>query len=116
MKVYLSLREVVVEMHGRGYTDDFELNADGIYWVQHKLVLKPEEFLIIECHSFLGPQRDGLMIFGIVSPRFLVKGLLINHYHTPLSMYNLVMIEKLEELISLANCSAMDISEYHGAS
>ncbi len=116
MRVYLSLNDVVVEMHERGYTDDFELNRDGIYWVQNKLFLNPDEFLIAECHNFLGPHADGLIIFGIVSPRFLVKGLLIDHYHTELSKYPSLMIQKIEELVSLTTFDNVVLSECWGDS
>lgn len=111
MRVYLSLSEMVVDMHERGYTDDFELNGDDIYWVQKKLVLNSDEFLIIECHSFLGKRGDGLIIFGIVSPRFLVKGLMLNHYNTPLVECPLIILKKVEELVSLTEIGGVGLSE-----
>lgn len=84
MKSYLNLYEVIVDMHERGYSDDFELSGKGIYWVQQRLELNRDEFLIIECHSFLGKCGDGLIIFGIASPTFLVKGVILNRYNTSL--------------------------------
>lgn len=110
MKVYLSLCEVFVDMRERWYTDDFELNGDRIYWIQKGLALNPDEFLIIECHRFLGKRGDNLTIFGIVSPRFLVKGIILYRYNTPFIKCPSIIFKKVEELVSLVDFGVVGLT------
>jgi hypothetical protein len=53
MKIYLNAREVIIDLHQRGYTEDFELNGNTLLWVQDRSVIDSDEFSILECHRFL---------------------------------------------------------------
>jgi hypothetical protein len=81
MKIYLSARSVVDDLHQRGFTDDFELKKNSLLWVQKRIILEPDQFLIIECHRFLDAQGNKLIISGIFSIHYNVKGILINRYN-----------------------------------
>jgi hypothetical protein len=79
MKTYLNVCEVIVDLHERGYTDDFELNGNGLPCVRKGFVLHHKGFSITECHHFLGVKGSELVVFGVVSESTMIKGILIIH-------------------------------------
>jgi hypothetical protein len=101
MKVFVNIYEVISDLHERGFTDDFEVRAIGIMWVQERQLLKKEDFLITECHRFLNVQGNEIVICAIVSMNFQVKGILVNHYEKRNS-YRPMMIEK--KISDLSSC------------
>lgn len=101
MKVFVNIYEVIADLHEKGFTDDFEVKAIGIMWVQERQLLKKDDFLITECHRFLNVQGNEIVICAIVSMNFQVKGILVNHYEKGNSCRQ-VMIEK--KIADLSSC------------
>jgi hypothetical protein len=111
MKIYLNAREVIIDLHQRGYTEDFELNGNTLLWVQDGSVINSDEFSILECHRFLSVHGDELVIFGVISLHTMSKGILITHYDDTTIKSPAIIEEKMEELCSFAACDHASAAE-----
>lgn len=79
MKAFISYCEVIADLHERGFTDDFKITRKGVVWLQERIVFKMDDFEITECHRFLDRTGEQIMICGVMSPVFQVKGILLIH-------------------------------------
>ena len=81
MVSYASQHEVVIDLHERGFSQDFEFAEGGIRWVQQNAVLQIPDCSVVEFYSMpsgSGTETD-VVILGIVSFSQLIKGILIQH-------------------------------------
>ena len=81
MAAYASQHEVVIDLHERGFSQDFEFAEGGIRWVQQNAVLQIPDCSVVEFYSMpsgSGTETD-VVILGIVSFSQLIKGILIQH-------------------------------------
>jgi len=108
MKIYLSATDAVSDLHQKGYTNDFQLFGNDLFWVQEKIFIRVGEFSIAECHKIINLQRniDQHIIFGIYSPWHNIKGILVNHYKNYMYTAPPVIKKKLNEMFVLAGISA----------
>ena len=77
-----SLYNTIIELHESGFTEDFQIFGDNLLWIQGNIFLRPSEFHIVEYHRFNenGSVNKHIVVFGIESPHYNVKGILLNHY------------------------------------
>lgn len=80
MKAYLSKSEAIIDLHERGFTEDFELFGNDLLWIQEKIFLRPRNFRITEAHRFLERSGNELVIFAVIANGSCTKGILMNHY------------------------------------
>jgi hypothetical protein len=81
MRSFASLKEALEDLVKRGYTQDFDLQSDGIVNERAKLLLHPEDFSIDEFYRFEGASNpdDNSVIYAI-SSKAGDKGVLIDAY------------------------------------
>lgn len=77
--------EAIIDLHERGYSEDFHLTGNSLLWLQGKIKMGTGDFYITEYHLFVdaNPFRNSLAIFGVVAIYQELKGILIyhsNHY------------------------------------
>lgn len=81
---YETLSEAVNDLEKRGYTTDFLVmeEKECLYCSKNDLELAPEDFVIDEVYRFEGmtDPADESIVFAISSPRYEVKGLVINSF------------------------------------
>lgn len=80
MKIYFSKSEAVVDLHERGFTEDFQLLGNNLLWKQGKIFLRQKDFSIAEYHGFIDSFGKETIIFGVIANDLFVNGILINHY------------------------------------
>jgi len=82
MHIYSSYSEAIIGLLDRGFSNDFILFGENLFWTQEKSFIKQNNFSIAECYQFAHPlgSEEDLTIFGIIvfSPK--IKGILMNHY------------------------------------
>lgn len=100
MKAYLNKWEAVIDLHLRGFTEDFELFGNDLFWAQEKIFLRPQDFLFSECHRIIDVTGDELVVFAVSSPYFGVRGILLNHYKKYTDTIPAVVKKKLRSLFS----------------
>lgn len=81
MKIYLTGADAVSDLHTNGFTNDFQLVGNELWWVQEKLCIKMGEFTILECHK-IAERGSSVIVFGIITTDHNIKGILISHYKT----------------------------------
>lgn len=79
MKKYFSESEAVIDLHERGFTEDFHLFGNNLLWIQQQIFLTEKDFSIVECHSFINLLGKKTIIFGVIASTVYVWGILINH-------------------------------------
>ena len=91
--------DAIIDLHERGYCQDFVLFGNNLLWVQEKIFISSNDFSILECHQFghPGEQHEDLDILGVMATGDNVKGILMNHY-TYTSKIPEVIISKLHKL------------------
>lgn len=100
MKSYSTHQEAIIDLHERGYSNDFELMGNNLLWIQEKIYVRACDFAIIECHKFLptGRRQKELIIFGVIAIRYNAKGILMSHYNSYTNKTPLVIENKLKAL------------------
>ena len=94
MKVYSNKIDAVVDLHKRGFTNDFQLFGNDLLWVQEGLV-RVGEFAIVRYQKI-----DDLIVCGIIALHYNIKGILLSHCKH-FSAVSPVLIKKLNELNAL---------------
>ncbi len=97
MKNYDTLSEAVNDLSKRGYTYNFNVHSEGIFCVENKLSIHPEDFEIDEVHRFEGNTDPGdeNILLAISSPKNNIKGQLVNAYGAYSDSFSAKMMEKL---------------------
>ncbi|MBN9384005.1 MAG: hypothetical protein J0H74_24850 [Chitinophagaceae bacterium] len=96
MYVYDTVAEAVKGLKQRGYTIDFNLEADSISCPDIKPALRPSEFEITEVYRFEGDSdpADEAVVYAIES-RDGRKGVLVNGFGVSADEMGEEMVEKL---------------------
>lgn len=79
MKKYLSKWKAIIALHERGFTEDFELVGNNMFWIEQKVWLQPEEFEVVEQYNVDDDTGNQLVILGVISNYYWAKGILISH-------------------------------------
>ena len=100
IKIYSSRSETVIDLHRRGFTNDFHLVGKDLLWVQEGVFVTAGEFAILECHKIVLPKNNMKeeIVFGIVIPHHNIKGILLNDYRTYTDSTPPILVKKLNEL------------------
>ncbi len=99
MNQYNTEIEAIVDMHKRGFCDDFLLFGLDLLWVQEGIFIRSGDYNLIDCHTFIKNDKGkpGIILFGVEVISYNVKGILIYHNkdytHRPPAI-----IQKLEQL------------------
>jgi hypothetical protein len=98
MKIYLNGSDAVSDLHKKGFTNDFLLSGNDLFWVQGKTFVRVGEFAILECYEIPDACniKKGFTVFGIVAPYHRVKGILLNRCH--INHTTPVIMKKLKEM------------------
>ena len=93
---YDTVTEAVEDLRQRGYTIDFNLEADRICCDKTPLALAPSEFEITEVYRFEGNSdpADEAIVFAIESKKGQ-KGVLVNGFGISADKMGAEMIKKL---------------------
>lgn len=100
---YDTLSEAVNDLVKKGYTTDFLVHAekDCIICRSNSMELSPEEFVIDEVYRFEGmtDPADESILFAISSPKYNVKGLVINSFGADFGYRSSKLVEHLKRHI-----------------
>jgi len=100
MKIYSNSAAVIIDLHKKGFTNDFQLFGNDLFWVQEGIFLRAGEFVIVEYHKIELPEncKEEEIVFGVTAPYHHIKGILLNHYKSYTEGTPPVLIRKLNEL------------------
>ena len=86
------------DLKAKGYTEDFNLNADCIDCRSGELKIFPSDFHIDKYFRFEGQSdpADGAIVYAISSKTHNVKGVLVNAYGIYSDSVTDEMLEKLK--------------------
>ena len=84
MKKYLTEFEAIIDLHERGYCQDFQLYGNDLLWLQRKIFVCAGEFSIPEYYRFINQykKKSEMIVLGVIAIYYNVKGILINHYYS----------------------------------
>ncbi|MBU1820444.1 MAG: phosphoribosylpyrophosphate synthetase [Bacteroidetes bacterium] len=94
---YGTLSQTINGLKKEGYTLDFNLGKDHLICHQTSTTLSPDDFEIDKAYRFEGESNpdDQSILYAISSPRFGVKGVLVNGYGISADEESAVMMAKL---------------------
>ncbi len=97
---YDTLSEAVNGLIKRGYTTDFLIESEKGCLICQKdsMELSPEEFVIDEVHRFEGMTDPGdeSIVFAISSPKYGLKGMVINSFGADYGYRSSKLVELLQ--------------------
>ncbi|MGN6638277.1 MAG: phosphoribosylpyrophosphate synthetase [Mucilaginibacter sp.] len=84
MKDYETLVDATNDLIKRGYTANLSLDGDTIDDKEHNIHMGVDDFEIDEFYRFEGLSNpsDMSIVYGINSPKYKLKGVLVNAYGT----------------------------------
>jgi hypothetical protein len=94
---YDTITAAVNDLQRRGYTDQLTLSDRCVVCDGSKTELHPEDFQIDEFYRFEGdtdPADEGI-VYAISSPKYGIKGVLVNGYGPSASSLTQEMVKKL---------------------
>jgi len=77
MRVYQDKAAVIIDLHERGFTEDFQIAEGLVLWIQRKLLLKLADFSLVEAHSFMGNDGSEQLVLGVNLLSHFASGILI---------------------------------------
>jgi hypothetical protein len=82
MKNYETLVDATNDLYKRGYTANLSLEGDTIDDKEHDIHMAAEDFGIDEFYRFEGASNpsDTSIVYAISSPKYNLKGVLVNAY------------------------------------
>jgi len=95
---YGTLSETINGLKKEGYTLDFNIRQECLVCSITNTVLSPDDFEIDKVYRFEGMSNpdDQAILYAISSPKFEVKGVLVNGYGISADDATDAMIEKLK--------------------
>lgn len=93
-----TLSQTVDGLKKEGYIMDFNIQDECIVCHQRNTKLSPDDFEIDKVYRFEGDSNpdDEAVVYALSSPKFGVKGLLVNGYGTSADDASAKMVEKLQ--------------------
>jgi hypothetical protein len=99
MKKTLSAHKVIIDLHERGYCEDFSMNGNDLVWLQERKVVLAGSFRILEYYRFFNEKmNDTFIIFGIAAIYKNIKGILTCRCSNSCLLVPPVIIKKLSEM------------------
>ena len=99
MYKYSCYQDAINNLNERGYLHDFVLFGNDLLWIQQKIFIGSDDFLILECHRLGHPDGhiEDLVVLGILAISVNVRGILLNHYSYTDSVPKII-ISKLNKM------------------
>ena len=107
---YLNKAAVIIDLHERGFTEDFKVVGDRILWVQRKLFFKPNDFKLVEAHSFVGNDGSEQLILGARFLPHFTNGILIWKFERASHWKPILIKNKMRELLLSVPVSGSDVN------
>lgn len=95
----ITLSERLIQLKKEGYTEDFNLRDNRLIGPGDALQLHPNDFMVDKHYRFEGMSDPGdeAVVYAISSPRYGVKGTLVNGYGISSEALNAEMMKALRE-------------------
>lgn len=95
---YGTLSETVNGLRSEGYTLDFNIQQECLVCHQNDTSLSPDDFEIDAVYRFEGQSNpdDEAIVYAISSPKYGVKGVLVNGYGIYAEAFPSVLVQKLQ--------------------
>ncbi|CAN5442598.1 hypothetical protein BH11BAC5_BH11BAC5_47060 [soil metagenome] len=99
MNTMTTLSEITNLLKERGYTIDFNLKENCLECGGNLLKIFPGEFMVDKHYRFEGPSDPGdeAIVYAISSPKYNLKGVLVNGYGISSESITDEMIKALDE-------------------
>ncbi|RYY00617.1 MAG: phosphoribosylpyrophosphate synthetase [Gammaproteobacteria bacterium] len=98
-KEFGTLSQTIDGLEKQGYTLDFNIREECLVCRQTNAALRPDEFEIDAVYRFEGDSNpdDEAVVYAISSPKFGVKGVLVNAYGIYADEASNELVQKLKE-------------------
>lgn len=95
---YGTLSQTINALNSLGYTLDFNIQGECLVCPQASIELSPDDFQIDKFYRFEGisDPMDQSILYAISSPKFKVRGLLVNAYGVDSDEYSSALVSKLK--------------------
>jgi hypothetical protein len=76
------LRNIISDLHKSGYTQDFALYGNELFWMQEKTMVQEHEFRVEHYHRIYSTAgKSDYVVLGILVSDKAAKGILLTSYN-----------------------------------
>jgi hypothetical protein len=100
MKRYTDSAELIIDLHQKGFTQDFQLKGNDLYWLNENRQVNIGEFIVVEFHKIIDDngQYSRSIVLGIVALHHDIKGILLRRCKSQSFVLPPVLLKKLNGL------------------
>ena len=100
MEGYLNKAAAIIDLHERGFSEDFKIVGDKILWIQRKLFFTVKNLSLVEVYRFI--ERDGseLLILGASLLPHFAPGILMWQFKHPTDGAPALILDKIKDLMT----------------
>lgn len=102
MEPMTTLSAILAQLQREGYTEDFNLRNQYLAGQRSAILLSPHEFVVDRHYRFEGASDpdDEAVVYAISSPKFNLKGTLVNAYGIYSDAASDELVKALQEKIA----------------
>jgi hypothetical protein len=99
MKGYLDKAAAIIDLHERGFSEDFKIVGDRILWIQRKLFFRQKDLSLLAAYHFI--ERDGteLLILGVSLLPHFAAGIIMWQFTPASGRTHTIINNKIKELL-----------------
>lgn len=99
MKGYLDKAAAIIDLHERGFSEDFKVVGDRILWIQRKLFFRQKDLSLLAAYHFI--ERDGskLLILGASLLPHFAAGIIMWQFTHASDRTPVIINNKIKELL-----------------
>lgn len=100
MKRYSNSAELVIALHQKGFTQDFQLKGNDLLWLNEDKATLIGEFIIVEFHKIIHRNEHycKTLVLGIIALHHNIKGIVLRRCNIQTNFLPPVLLRKLNEL------------------
>jgi hypothetical protein len=68
---------VIMDLHRKGYTEDFKVSEGRIFWLQEKIYLNPGDYTVAESYIIKDSKGKKVNILGLRGSSIFANGILM---------------------------------------
>jgi hypothetical protein len=100
MKGYLDKAAAIIDLHEKGFSEDFKVVGDRILWIQRKLFFRQKDLSLLAAYHFI--ERDGtnLLILGVSLLPHFAAGIIMWQFTHASDRTPAIINNKITELLA----------------
>ena len=78
------LANAISDLHEKGFSEDFTILGEELFWVQQQTCMPTNKFSMVECLRFDDPgeKNKGLLVLGVITTIEYIQGIVMYYFNS----------------------------------